>query len=156
MGLNEVSVEVRFSEIDSMNIAHNARYYDWFEVGRFTFTKNIFNFDMNMLLTDYRLPVVKSSCKYLFRIIFGDQLLVKTFMYIDGSTKLRYYYEIYNQNKILCAIGSTQHTILAQNNKLLLQVDEFMKEKFFEAQKMYPECFMSQEQMIRIENRINR
>lgn len=153
---NKVIIDVRFSDIDSMMIAHNSKYYIWFEIGRFAFSKFIFEFEIEELTQNYRLPVVKSNCKYLQAIHFADILTVKTYMYFNGSAKLNFYYIILNQKNIVCAIGSTQHTMIDKNNKLILKFNQYLLDKFTSAQIRYPDYFLSEKQAVKLENRINR
>ncbi len=156
MNANQCTIEVRFSEIDSMMIAHNSKYYVWFEIGRFHYSKEVLGFDKSTLLTDYLLPVVKSSCKYTRAIHFGDTLTLKTYMCPTSSGKIKFFYYLYNQDNRLCAIGNTDHVMLTGAGKVLKKYDENLIRVFDEAGKKYPDCFVDEEEVQAIEARINR
>lgn len=146
MKANEISVNVRFSEIDSMQIAHNSAYYIWFEEGRFAFSNEILKFSSKSLNTEILLPVIKSCCRYLRFIRFGDKLTVRTFIYAQKAAKIGFYYEVYNERNVLCAIGSTEHALIKSNGKMLLMIPEDVRGIFDTAKKQFPECFFNEKQ----------
>lgn len=156
MKANQCEIEVRFSEIDSMMIAHNSKYYVWFEIGRFQYSRTVLGLDKSSLLDDYRLPVVRSSCKYIAPIHFGDVLMLNTFMCPTSSGKIKFYYYLYNQDNRLCAIGSTVHVMLTGEGKIVLKYDEQLQGIFAKAMQEHGDCFVKEEDIQKIEVRINR
>lgn len=156
MKANQCEIEVRFSEIDSMMIAHNSKYYVWFEIGRFHYSREVLGLDKSSLLKDYLLPVVKSSCKYIAPIYFGDMLMLNTYMCPTSSGKIKFYYYLYNQNNKLCAIGNTDHVMLTGEGKMIIKYDDQLQDIFAEASRKYADCFVKEEDIEKIEARINR
>lgn len=155
MDKNQCEIDVRFSEIDSMMIAHNSKYYVWFEIGRFHFSQEVLGLDKRSLLTEYRLPVVKSSCKYLSTIKFGDVLKLTTYMCPCLTGKIKFYYYLYNIDR-LCAIGCTEHVMLTSDGIMLHKYTDEIEAVFRRALDQLPNCFISEDECKIIENRINR
>lgn len=155
MEINEVAINVRFSEVDSMRIAHNASYYIWFEDGRFDFSFRVLKFDIKSLNTKILLPVVKSGCKYLKHIRFGDKLIQKTYMYVGETSKISFYYKLYNTSNILCAIGKTEHVLLRESGEMMLRIPKDIKELFKKAANKYENCFFTVEEKNNFENRLS-
>lgn len=153
---NEVKVNVRFSEVDSMQIAHNAAYYIWFEDGRFDFADRVLGFGTKDLNEDILLPVVRSGCKYLLNIHFGETLTLKTFLYIGETTKITFYYELYKNNGMLAAVGFTEHALITDKGKMLFRFPQYVKDKFNAAQQKCPDYFFNTNQKEEFERRLNR
>lgn len=156
MKVNQCEIEVRFSEIDSMMIAHNSKYYDWFEIGRFHYSREVLGLDKSRLFKEYLLPVVKSSCKYIAPIHFGDVLRLITYMCPTSSGKIKFYYYLYNQNNKLCAIGNTDHVMLNGEGKMIMKYEDQLQNIFTEALRRYADCFVKEEDTEMIEARIFR
>ncbi len=154
MEINQLVINVRFSEVDSMQIAHNAAFYIWFEDGRFDFSFQVLKLSEKSLNTDILLPVVKSSCKYLKHIRFGEKLLLNTYLYVGETAKIIFFYELYNTNKELCAIGKTEHVFLKASGGIMLRIPPEVKELFDVAYKKNPKCFFLEANKIDFEKRM--
>jgi len=141
---NELLINVRFSDIDSMMLAHNSKYYIWFEEGRFNFAFNVLKFNYNDLNQSILLPVIKSMCKYFAPIRLGNTLLVQAFMHLSQAAKLTFYYSIKKAGtEIVHAIGKTEHALITAAGKILLTYPKDVKEKFNNAMQGQEDFFIS-------------
>ncbi|AOZ90860.1 acyl-CoA thioesterase [Paenibacillus crassostreae] len=106
----------RFSDSDAYNIFHHAAYYYWFEEARFQFSREVLQFDEDIISgKDIKFPVIESYCKYKKAIPFNTiQLEIRLDFSITKSNKIVFEYRVLN-GKTLCASGKTVHVFLYQN-----------------------------------------
>ncbi len=155
MKINEILINVRFSEIDSMMLAHNSVYYIWFEEGRFDFSFRVLNFTHKTLNQEILLPVIKSECKYLSPIRLGDTLLLQTLMNVGQSAKITFYYNLFDKDRTIChAIGKTEHALVTREGKMLLKFPQDVKEIFENAYENNKVFFADEEFVKAFETRL--
>lgn len=155
MELNEILINVRFSEIDSLMLAHNSVYYIWFEDGRFDFSFRILNFTHKTLNQEIVLPVIKSECKYLTPIRFGSTLLLQTFMHVGKSAKITFCYFLFDEKRTTChAIGKTEHALVTKEGKMLLKFPQDIRDIFNDSYEKNKEFFADDEFLKSFEARL--
>lgn len=154
---NKVNFKVRFSEIDSLGIAYNAAYYTWFELGRFHFSEKIMRLELEQVLTKYRFPVIRSACKYLRQIKFNEDMYVETYFYFNHETsRIEFFYKLYNVENELCAMGVTTHLLVDPQGKMHINMDEYLLTHMDEAKKTYDAYFLLEKDRNKWMNKINR
>lgn len=155
---NEMLIKVRFVEIDSMMLAHNSKYYVWFEEGRFDFAKRVLNFQPGELNTSILLPVVKSQCRYFHPVRLGDTLRLTTHMHVQGqSAKISFYYAIHKPGTHIChAIGKTEHAMVDVKGKIMLKVPDSVRKIFEAVSTDHAAYFLTEEQRRDREDRLAR
>ena len=118
----------RFSDTDSYNVFHHASYYYWFEEARFKFSKEVLQFDEEIVAgKDIKFPVVESYCSYKRSIAYvGNELEIQLTFLLTKSNKIVFEYKVFNDN-VLCATGKTVHVLLNEN-KLSLEFPSWFLE----------------------------
>jgi YbgC/YbaW family acyl-CoA thioester hydrolase len=83
---NYYKYEVGFGDCDAYQIAHNARYVQWFEQGIYKY----FMADKEALLKDKRLIFTEIRYRYLHAIKFGDRIEIYTDIKKDKNDRSLY------------------------------------------------------------------
>lgn len=100
-------IEVRYAESDQMGVVHHGVYPQYFEVGRVHWLQQ-YNLHYHKLEEDgIMLPVYDLNIKYLKSAKFGDVLTVHTYLKEIPVVKMKFYYEIFNQDAEKICEGNT-------------------------------------------------
>ncbi|MFC2151051.1 acyl-CoA thioesterase [Bacteroidota bacterium] len=98
---HETKTRIRYGETDRMGYAHHANYPLYFEEGRMELLRSL---DLNYKdLEDSGiiLPVISINTKFLSPVYYDDVLTIMTILKEIPRTRLKFYYEVLNQNKKL-------------------------------------------------------
>ncbi len=112
MFFSESEVKVRYAETDAMAVVHHASYIVWFEIGRTDFIEQLGYTYADMEEKGYLLPVLDIHASYKKPLKYGDNAVVKTFLEEYDGLRIRFFYEIYNQQNERCVEGSSTHVIV--------------------------------------------
>ncbi len=74
----KVVVRVRYAETDRMGHAYYANYFQWFEVGRVEFLRDVGASYKELEDSGTFLPVSETNCKYLESAQYDDELEIIT------------------------------------------------------------------------------
>ena len=123
----------KYYETDQMGIIHHSNYIRWFEEARIDFMNQIGLTYKTMEKEGIISPVLEINCKYLKMMYFDDIATIKLKISSYTGVRFTFEYEIYNQNKQLCTIGSSSHCFMNRKNrpislkKLKPEFDELFK-----------------------------
>lgn len=156
--LNEMLIKVRFVEIDSMMLAHNSKYYVWFEEGRFDFANRVLKFKSEELNTSILLPVVKSQCRYFHPVRLGSSMILTTHMHVHSqAAKISFYYDLKKDDGSVChAIGKTEHALVNAKGAIMLNFPAEVKSIFESVCQNHSEYFLNDEERALREDRLAR
>lgn len=124
---HEISIRVRYNEVDQMGFLHHSRYFTYFEIGRTEFLRQsgytYREFEINKLY----LVVAEIQCKYKYPIRYDEIVNVITCLAKMSPAKIQHRYEIWDEHKTkLHAIGES--TLACVNEKGELQkIPEFLQ-----------------------------
>ncbi len=102
-------VRVRFADTDAQGIAHNSRYFVWFEVARVEYLREFAGGYQQLREHGIEALVLESHCRYLVPARFDDVLHVHTRCVDVKGARFRYEYAIVREDGTLMADGSTHH-----------------------------------------------
>ena len=131
--ISKSKVIVRYAETDQMGIIHHSNYIRWFEEARIDFMNQIGLTYKTMEEEGIISPVLEINCKYLKMMYFDDIATIKLKISSYTGVRFTFEYEIYNQDKQLCTIGSSSHCFMNRKNrpislkKLKPEFDELFK-----------------------------
>ena len=104
------TVRVRYSEIDKMNVAHNASYLHWFEIGRTELLRQAGYPYKKMEEEGIMLPVAEANCRYRVPARYDDELEIRTTVLEQKKRTVKLGCEIFRrEDKTLLATGYTVH-----------------------------------------------
>ena len=112
MRLRPYTRRVFYYETDKMGIVHHANFIRWFEEARVDLIEQAGLPFEKVEAEGLMSPVLSVSCEYKIPFKFGDVFTIKA--YIPDFSKLRFSveYEVYGEDGVLHAIGTTTHCFL--------------------------------------------
>jgi len=103
----ETKVRVRYAETDQMGYVYYGNYAMFYEVGRVELFRSL-GFSYKALEdSGIMLPVIELESKFLKPATYDEEISVKAFLKEKPSVKIRFDYELFNQNRELLNTGST-------------------------------------------------
>lgn len=109
----KTTIRARYSETDQMGIIYHANYFNWFEVGRTEFFRNL-GYDYKKLEEiGILLPVIDVGCKYKISAKYDDEIIIETWIEKMKGVRIEYNYNIIRKKDgILLAEGQTTHAFV--------------------------------------------
>ena len=125
----EKQIEVRFSEVDSMNIVWHGSYTLYFEDAREVFGKKYGIDYLTIFSNGYYAPLVELSFKYKRPLIYGMKPIVKITYVPTESAKIIFDYEIIDEVEgSVIATGRSVQVFMDKEYQLVWENPEFYKE----------------------------
>lgn len=125
--VNETSVRVRFSEVDSMRVVWHGEYIRYFEDGREEFGRRFAGIGYaDIARSGYLAPVVDAHLQYKSPLRVNDTAIIET-RYIDSeAAKICFEYTIRRADDgEVVATGSTMQVFVDPDYELVLLQPEF-------------------------------
>ena len=125
----EKEFDIRFSEVDSMQIVWHGSYALYFEDAREEFGRTFHLEYMRMYEFGFYAPLVEFKVNYKQPLKYQDKAKIVITFRNTESAKLIFDYEIYNtKTNVLCATGHTVQVFLDTNYQLLWTLPPFIRE----------------------------
>lgn len=119
-------IEIRFSELDPMNIVWHGSYMKYFEDAREEFGRKYDFGYMFIYGNGYFAPIVDISFKYKRPILYGMKVRIDIKYCPTESAKIVFEYEIHNvEDESLIATGQSVQVFLDKDYNLVWYVPEF-------------------------------
>lgn len=119
--IDRTTVQVRFSEVDSMRIVWHGEYIRYFEDGRESFGKRYGLSYMNLYEAGYKVPIVEINCEYKSPLMVDDRAIVETRFINTDSAKIVFEYSVFREaNNTLVATGRSVQVFLDNEDQLVL------------------------------------
>ena len=112
MFATESEIKVRYAETDAMQIVHHASYIIWFEVGRTDFIDQLGFPYAKVEELGFILPVLDVHSVYQKPLKYGDTALVKTRLGHYDGLRIRFEYQVLNEQGDCCVEGYSSHVIV--------------------------------------------
>jgi acyl-CoA thioester hydrolase len=104
---SEIQLRVRYSETDKMGYIYYGNYAQYYEIARTEMMRGIGLPYSKLEERGILMPVISLNIRYLIPSFYDDTLLIKTFVKEKPLIRIRFDYEIYNENKELVNIADT-------------------------------------------------
>ena len=125
----EKEFDIRFSEVDAMQIVWHGSYALYFEDAREEFGRKFHLEYMRMYEFGFYAPLVEFKVNYKQPLKYQDKAKIVITFRNTESAKLIFDYEIYNtKTNVLCATGHTVQVFLDTNYQLLWTLPPFIRE----------------------------
>ncbi|MCK9154851.1 MAG: acyl-CoA thioesterase [Paludibacteraceae bacterium] len=119
--IDRTTVQVRFSEVDSMRIVWHGEYIRYFEDGRESFGRRYGLSYMNLYEAGYKVPIVEINCEYKSPLMVDDRAIVETRFINKDSAKIVFEYSVFREaNNTLVATGRSVQVFLDNEDQLVL------------------------------------
>lgn len=107
MFVSECQIRVRYAETDQMGYVYYGNYATYFEVARVEALRQVGLTYKMFEDSGTMMPVVHLNCKYKKPAKYDDLLTIKTTIREMPSTRIFFYYEVYNEANVLLHEGET-------------------------------------------------
>ncbi|GAA0873775.1 acyl-CoA thioesterase [Wandonia haliotis] len=127
----EIEGDIRFSEVDSMNVVWHGNYLKYFEDAREAFGIHYGMAYIDIYNSGFLTPIVKSEIEHKFPLKYGDKFRTKIALVKTIAAKIVYEYEILNVTTgKISAVGKTIQVFIDNQGELQLVSPRFYKEWF--------------------------
>jgi acyl-CoA thioester hydrolase len=122
----ELNLEVKFSEVDALQIVWHGHYIRYFEDARELFGKKFDLAYMDVYDKGFSIPIVQLNCNYKSALRYGDQAVVKCTYVKSLGAKIIFDYSIKRLGTdVLVADGRTVQVFVSKEGNLQLCSPEF-------------------------------
>lgn len=104
---NETQVRVRYAETDQMSYVYYGNYATYYEVGRVELIRSLGLTYKLMEESGVMMPVLENWTKYLKPAKYDDLLTIKVTVREKPTARIKFEYEIFNEQGVLLNIGYT-------------------------------------------------
>jgi len=127
MYVSETSIRVRYAETDRMGFAYYGNYAQYYEVGRVEALRQLKMSYKLMEETGILLPVYENYSRFLKPAHYDDLLTIKTTIPQLPTVRIKFLYEIKNEQEDLLNEGETTLVFINQStNKPCLPPEQLM------------------------------
>lgn len=123
----EKSLEIRFSEVDSMNIVWHGSYPLYFEDAREAFGKKYGIDYMSIFSNGYFAPLVELSFKYKRPLVYGMTPTIRITYVPTAAAKIVFEYVISDENGVI-ASGRSVQVFMDREYNLVWDNPEFYRQ----------------------------
>lgn len=130
--------DVRFSEVDAMNVVWHGNYALYFEDGREVFGQKYGLDYMTVFNNGYFMPLVELNIRYKKPILYGMHLIVDIIYRFTQAAKIVFDYEIRNlADGTVMATAHSVQVFTDRNNNLMWDRPAFYRHWQEEMKKKY-------------------
>ncbi len=132
MIISESKIRVRYGETDKMGFVYHANYIQYYEVGRTNLMRELGTSYKSLEDKGVGLPVIKLDVKYYKPSFYDDILTIKTFLKELPTVRIKFDYQIFNENKELINEASITLVFVDAETKKPIKVPKFLLKKIEE------------------------
>ena len=130
----EIKLRVRYSDTDQMGYVYYGRYASYYEVARVELFRSLGFSYKNLEEEGIGMPVIDMDTKYLLPIKYDEEIIIKTRIEELPSSKIIFYYDIFNKKNNLANSAKTTLTFINLSSKKPVRIpkelSELIKNKF--------------------------
>ena len=130
----EIKLRVRYSDTDQMGYVYYGRYASYYEVARVELFRSLGFSYKNLEEEGIGMPVIDMDTKYLLPIKYDEEIIIKTRIEELPSSKIIFYYDIFNKKNNLANSAKTTLTFINLSSKKPVRIPkellELIKNKF--------------------------
>ena len=119
-------LRVRYSETDQMGIVYYGNYAQYLEQGRTDWLRSLGLTYKFMEEHQVMLPVINLNIDYKKPAKYDDLLTIKTSLLEIPSVKIKFYYEIHNQDDELLVTATTSLVFLDSITRKLIKAPVYL------------------------------
>jgi acyl-CoA thioester hydrolase len=129
MYIAETIIRVRYAETDQMGYVYYGNYGQYYEVARVEAMRDLGIPYKMVEEKGYIMPVLSMNIKYIKPAFYDDVLTIKTSIKELPTTRIKYYYEIFNDKNTLINFGETVHVFVKTETNRPSIAPEWLLEK---------------------------
>ncbi|WP_457611516.1 acyl-CoA thioesterase [Lutibacter sp.] len=129
---NIIQFRVRYGETDQMSFAYHGNYAQYFEMGRIEWLRKLGISYKKMEETGIMLPVISLNTNYIKPAKYDDLLTLKTTLAAIPLVKIKFEFEIYNENNELLTTANATLAFINSKTKRPTRAPEYLLKKLNE------------------------
>jgi len=129
---DKIQFRVRYSETDQMSFAYHGNYAQYFEMGRIEWLRKLGISYKKMEESGIMLPVISLNTNYLKPAKYDDLLTLKTTLVNKPLVKIKFKFEIRNENNELLTKATATLAFMNSSTKKPIRAPEFLLKKLAE------------------------
>jgi len=107
MYTHSTKIRVRYSETDQMGYVYNGNYAQYYEVGRVEMLRSLGMTYQEMEKDGVMMPLLELNSKFIKPAFYDQELTIKTTVEEKPGIRIKFIYEILNEEQELINIGKT-------------------------------------------------
>ena len=124
----EIKLRVRYSDTDQMGYVYYGRYASYYEVARVELFRSLGFSYKNLEEEGLGMPVIDMETKYLLPIKYDEEIIIKTRIEELPSSKIIFYYDIFNKKNNLANSAKTTLTFINLSSKKPVRIPKELLE----------------------------
>ena len=124
----EIKLRVRYSDTDQMGYVYYGRYASYYEVARVELFRSLGFSYKNLEEEGIGMPVINMDTKYLLPIKYDEEIIIKTRIEELQSSKIIFYYDIFNKKNNLANSAKTTLTFINLSSKKPVRIPKELLE----------------------------
>ncbi|NQV78399.1 MAG: acyl-CoA thioesterase [Lutibacter sp.] len=129
---DKIEFRVRYGETDQMSFVYHGNYAQYFEMGRVEWLRKLGISYKKMEESGIMLPVISLDTNYIKPAKYDDLLTLKTTLTNKPLVKIKFEFEIYNENKELLTTAKVTLAFINSITKKPTRVPEYLLKKLAE------------------------
>ena len=128
----KTTTRVRMSQTDIVGIVNNIRFFDFIEIGRFEYFRDMGLRYADMKDYDVSMALLESSCRYLSPLYFDEVIEIYTRVDYIGDSSFKVRYLIYvPERDVVVAEGKTASIFLGIESRKPIKIPDKLKKIMF-------------------------
>ena len=129
----KTTTRVRMSQTDIVGIVNNIRFFDFIEIGRFEYFRDMGLRYADMKDYDVSMALLESSCRYLSPLYFDEVIEIYTRVDYIGDSSFKVRYLIYvPERDVVVAEGKTASIFLGIESRKPIKIPDKLKKIMFD------------------------
>jgi len=129
---NTIQFRVRYAETDQMSFVYHGNYAQYLEMGRIEWLRELGISYKKMEETGIMLPVISLNINYHKSAKYDDLLTLKTTLLNTPLVKIKFGFEIRNENNELLSTATVTLAFINSITKKPTRAPEYLLKKFQE------------------------
>lgn len=129
---DKIQFRVRYGETDQMSFVYHGNYAQYFEMGRIEWLRKLGISYKKMEETGIMLPVINLNTNYIKPAKYDDLLTLKTTLINKPLVKIKFEFEIHNQNNELLTTANVTLAFINSITKKPTRAPEYLLKKLTE------------------------
>ena len=115
--MKSFKLRVYYYDTDKIGVVYHSNYLKWMEIARTEYFRDILPYK-NIENMGFILPVKSLNIEYIDSAKYDDEIEIFVKIEEINSIKIKFYYEMYDSNKVLKAKARTVNVFVDKNGKL--------------------------------------
>ena len=115
--MKSFKLRIYYYDTDKMGVVYHSNYLKWMEIARTEYFRDILPYK-NIENMGFILPVKFLNIEYIDSAKYDDEIEIFVKIEEINSIKIKFYYEMYDSNKVLKAKARTVNVFVDKNGKL--------------------------------------